>query len=100
MIKKKETRPKCPLCRIPFLFVAKKEAKVLPNWKLPFAEDDIRWWEIYVMVKEEKRKKEEKKGRQLKPYKLTCFEGDFMRRYVYCIEPREGYFYSNDEFHY
>jgi len=49
-------------------------------------------WEIYTIVREEKRRREVRRGRTLL-YRLTAFEGDFMRRYVYCIEGREGYSY-------
>jgi len=92
-IKEIEVRAKCPLCRTPFLFAPpRSNEEPRPNWRLPFPEDDFKMWEIYTMVREEKRRREVRRGRTLL-YRLTAFEGDFMRRYVYCIEGREGYSY-------
>jgi len=89
-----ESNPKCPICRVSFRYRPPREAeKPRPNWRLPFLETDRTMMDMYHFVKEEKRKKERRKGRTLRPYKLTSFQGDFMRRYVYCIEEREGYFY-------
>jgi len=95
-----ESNPKCPICRISFQYRPPRDAeKMRPNWRLPFLETDRTMMDMYHLVKEEKRKKEIRKGRELRLYKLSCFQGDFMRRYVYCIEERDGYFYLASRLH-
>jgi len=95
-----ELNPKCPICRISFRYRPPRNGeKLRPNWRLPFLETDRTMMDMYHLVKEEKRKKEIRKGRELMLYKLSCFQGDLMRRYVYCIEEREGYFYFASSLH-